>query len=123
MFCFAFFRCSSTVANAYLLVCFDQLVESKQAAVPAAAALGLQVHADLVHDGGPAAREVVSDDGSKTHRQLGPKTQSLHAHSTMTLFARWHLQKVFVTGLQVKSLQHLVTRSNGLRLSCDRKHA
>lgn len=53
--------------NIYLLVCFDQLVESKQAAVPATAALGLQVHADLVHDGSPAAREVVSDDGSQTH--------------------------------------------------------
>lgn len=51
----------------YSLICFDQLIKSQQAAVPAAAVVRLQIHADLVHYGGPAAREVMLDDGSQTH--------------------------------------------------------
>lgn len=57
-------------ARAYSLVCFDELVESQQAPVPAAAVLRLQIHAKLVHDGGPAAWEVMFDDGPQTHGQL-----------------------------------------------------
>jgi len=55
----------------YSLVCFDQLVESQQAAIPAAAVLRLEVYANFVHDGGPASGKVVLDDGSQTHGQLG----------------------------------------------------
>lgn len=59
--------------TAYSLICFDQLVESQQAAIPAATVLRLQVHAYLVHNGGPASGEVVFDDGSQTHCQLSSR--------------------------------------------------
>lgn len=58
--------------SGYSLICFNQLVERQQAAVPAAGVLRLQVHAYLVHNGGPAAREVMLDDDSQTDRQLSP---------------------------------------------------
>lgn len=59
------------IKSGYSLVCFDKLVESQQAAVPGAAVLRLQVHAELVYNGGPASWEVVLNDGSQTHGQLG----------------------------------------------------
>lgn len=55
----------------YSLICFYQLVESQQASIPATAVLRLEIHVDLVHYGSPTTREVMFNDSSQTHGELG----------------------------------------------------
>ena len=55
----------------YSLICFYQLVESQQASIPATTVLRLEVHVDLVHYSSPTAREVMFNDSSQTHGELG----------------------------------------------------
>lgn len=82
--------CKREASTGYSLVGFDQLIESQQAAIPAAAVLSLQVHADLIHNGSPAAGKVVFNDGSKTHGQLGATDSTKPYLSSLTASARLH---------------------------------
>lgn len=59
--------------SGYSLIGFHHLVQSHQTSVPAAAVWSLQVHADFVHNGRPAARKVMFDDCSQTHGELGTR--------------------------------------------------
>lgn len=54
-----------------LLVSLDQLIEAQEAPKPAPTVWRLQVVPYLVHHSCPMAREVMFNDGTETHCQLG----------------------------------------------------
>lgn len=56
----------------HLLIVFDELVEAEQDAEPSCAVVGLQIEANLVHDGRPLPRVVMLDHMMDAGCQLYP---------------------------------------------------
>lgn len=56
-----------------LLIVFHELVKAEQDAEPPCSVVGLQIEANLVHDGGPLARVVMLDHVMDAGGQLYPE--------------------------------------------------